>query len=120
MNRPVSEETRKKLSDAAKGRDVSELQKKATEAASKSPKSGPFETNINAIDWHLISPEGKEYKFHSLAFWARHNYELFGFHDIKDAKNVAAGISTAKRGVLGKDVGVCTYKGWKVIVDEEE
>lgn len=56
-----------------------------------------------------------------MAFWARHNYELFGFHDIKDARLVAAGIRAAKRGALGKRKdGVCTYKGWKVIVDEEE
>mgnify|MGYP000311522779 CR=1 FL=1 len=36
-----------------------------TPAAQKSPKSGKFLTNINAKDWHLISPDGKEYKFES-------------------------------------------------------
>ena len=34
-----------------------------TPAAQKSPKSGKFLTNINAKDRHLISPDGKEYKF---------------------------------------------------------
>lgn len=42
--------------------------RKGTEAAKKSPNSGRFESNVNAIDWHLISPEGKHYCFHSLNF----------------------------------------------------
>lgn len=67
-----------------------------TPAAQKSPKSGKFLTNVNAKDWHLISPDGKEFK------------------------NVSTGLSGAKRAMLGRNYGCCTYKGWKVIPTEHD
>ena len=54
-----------------------EIQRKATEAAKKSPKSGRFETNRAAIDWHLVSPEGEHFYIHSLSFWLRENCDKF-------------------------------------------
>lgn len=113
-----SKETRAKLSDAAQGRNMSELQKTGTAAASASPKSGRFVTNINAKDWHLISPEGKHYHFHSLNFWLRENVkELFGCEpDSHECENVRSGLGKAKGAVLGKKgCNSCTYKGWQVI-----
>ena len=71
--RKKSAEEREKISQTAIGRDMTELQAMATKAASESPNSGKFETNVNAKDWHLISPEGKHYFFHSLNFWMREN-----------------------------------------------
>lgn len=93
-----------------------------TPAAQKSPKSGKFLTNINAKDWHLISPDGKEYKFHSLNYWLRENGDkLFGCApDSKEFKNVSTGLSGAKRAMLGRNYGCCTYKGWKVIPTEHD
>ena len=78
-----------------------------TPAAQKSPKSGKFLTNVNAKDWHLISPDGKEYKFHSLNFWLRENGDkLFGcVPDSKEFKNVSTGLSGAKRAMLGRNYG---------------
>lgn len=117
----LSEETKKKISEKAKGRDTSESRQKATQGAMKSPKSGRFITNINAKDWHLISPEGKHYYFHSLNFWLRENCrELFGCEpDSREFINVRAGLSGAKRATMGKSSYRCTtYKGWRVIPTE--
>lgn len=117
-----SAETRKKISDSAKGRDMGELWKQGVDAAQKSPLSGRFETNVNAIDWHLISPEGKHYFFHSLHFWLRENCkELFGCEpDSREFRNVRSGLSGAKRGALGKNYPCTTYKGWQVIPTADE
>lgn len=116
----LPEETRKKISESAKGRDMTGMQAAGTAAAQASPKSGRFETNVNAIDWHLISPEGKHYYFHSLSFWLRENgFELFGCEpDSREFNNVRSGISNAKRAMLGKKYPCCTYKGWQVIPTE--
>lgn len=117
-----SEETKAKISTAAKGRDLSMLQPLAVEAAKKSPISGRFQTNINAIDWHLVSPEGKHYYFHSLNHWLReHGTELFGCKpDSREYNNVRSGLSGAKRATLGKDYPCCTYKGWRVIPTNDD
>ncbi|MGN0378510.1 MAG: hypothetical protein ACI4EU_02855 [Butyrivibrio sp.] len=115
--RVYSDESRKKISSKAKGRDLSNLQPKAVEAAKRSPNSGRFETNINAIDWHLISPEGRHYYFHSLNKWLRENcLELFGCEpDSRQYNNVRSGLAGAKRAMMGKKYPCCTYKGWQVI-----
>lgn len=114
--------TRKKISDKAKRRDMSSLQKIATEAALESPRSGRFETNINAIDWHLISPDGKHYYIHSLQNWLRENgLELFGCNpDSREFENVRSGLSGAKRAMLGGKYACTTYKGWQVIPSDQE
>lgn len=108
-----SDITKKKISEKAKGRDLKELQKVGVEAAKNSPKSGRFETNINSMDWHLISPDGKHYYFHSLKFWLRKNCkELFGCEpDSREYKNVASGLCGGKRASLGKNYPCSTYKG---------
>lgn len=121
-----SANTRKKISEAAKGRDMSNIQIVGTEAAKASPKSGRFETNINAKDWHLISPEGKHYYFHSLNFWLReHCREFFECEpDSRGYINARSGLSNAKRAMLGKISGgqrpCCTYKGWRVLPTDED
>lgn len=121
-----SNETRKKISAASKGRDMSELQSLGTEAAKMSPKSGRFETNVNAKDWHLISPDGEHYYFHSLNFWLRENCEnLFGFApDSKDFYNAVSGLGRAKRSVMGKlpdgQRPGYSYKGWRVLPTNDD
>lgn len=122
IGKNITEETRKKMSASAQGRDMTDLQAAGTAAAQVSPKSGRFKTNVNAVDWHLISPEGKHYYFHSLNFWLRENgRELFGCEpDSREFHNVRSGLSGAKRAVLGKKYPCCTYKGWKVIPTDLE
>lgn len=113
--RVFSAEARQKMSQKAKERDVAYLNALGTAAAKESPNSGRFETNVNAVDWHLISPEGKHYYFHSLHHWLRENCrKLFGCEpDSREFKNVRSGLSGARRAVLGKNYPCCTYKGWQ-------
>ena len=107
------------MSLSAQGRDMIDLQAAGTAASQASPKSGRFVTNVNAIDWHLISPEGKHHYFHSLNFWAREHCELFGFDKTEsNANKISSGIRQAKAGAEGKRYAkTCTYKGWTVIVE---
>lgn len=111
-----------KISSAAKGRDMSTLQKLGTAAALKSPKSGRFETNVNAVDWHLISPDGKHYQFHSLMHWLRENgKELFGCEpDTREFNNVRSGLCNAKQSTLGGTYRCTTYKGWQVLPTDQD
>ena len=107
----------RKISAKSAGRDMSNLQKVAVEAAKTSPKAGRFITNVNAKDWHLISPNGEHYYFHSLMDWLRKNgKELFGCEpDSKEFNNVRSGLAGAKRNVMGKQYPCSTYKGWQVV-----
>lgn len=113
-----SSETRQKISDAAKGRDTSVFQKTGTAAALRSPKAGRFETNVNAIDWHLISPEGQHYYFRSLQHWLRENCrELFGCEpDSREFHNIRAVLCNAKAAASGRGKYPCTtYRGWRCL-----
>lgn len=121
--REKSIEEREKISKAAAGRDMTELQAMAIKAVSESPHTGKFETNINAKDWHLISPEGRHYFFHSLNFWMRENGEnFFGCKpDSREFHNAVSGLWGAKRAAQGKKTArCCTYKGWKVIPTKDD
>lgn len=121
-NRRKSQEEREKISQKAKSRDLSRLQEIGVQAAKNSPKAGRFETNINAKDWHLISPAGKHYHFHSLNYWLRENCrELFDCEpDTREFLNVRSGLSGAKRAAMGKNYPCCTYKGWQAIPTDKE
>lgn len=120
-----SEDSKHKMSDVRrKNPNNLKMQKKATEAAKQSPKSGRFETNRAAVDWHLISPDGEHFYIHSLSFWLRENCnKYFGVEpDSKQFFNVIAGMSRVKRSMLGKlphgQRPGYTYKGWRVIPTE--
>lgn len=122
-----SQESRDKMSKSRLANPrCMELQKKATSAAQISPRSGRFEENIHAIDWHLISPDGKHYKFRSLRNWLRDNgKQFFGVSpDTKQFESVVSGLSRVKRSVMGtlpldQRPGY-TYKGWQVIPTERD
>jgi predicted nucleic acid-binding Zn ribbon protein len=47
-----------------------------------SPLTGPYETNRNAKDWHLIDPTGREHRFRNLSLFIRSHPELFGPDDL--------------------------------------
>lgn len=118
----LPEDVKRKISQKAQGRDMSKLQQMGTMCAQKSPKSGRFETNINAKKWHLISPDGKEYRFTSLTYWLRENCrELFGCEpDTREFRNVRSGLAGAKRGYMGKSYPCATYKGWRVLPTDDD
>lgn len=120
--RKKSSEVKRKIAEAAKDRNMTALQKTGTEAALKSPRSGRFETNVNAVDWHLVSPDGKHYQFHSLMHWLRENgKELFGCEpDTREFNNVRSGLCGAKRAMLGGTYRCTTYKGWQVLPTEQD
>lgn len=113
-----NDESRKKLSEIGQTENL----KRGTPSAMKNPKSGRFVTNANSKDWHLISPGGKHYKFHSLNFWLRENGErFFGCKaDSNEFKNVRSGLSGAKRAMLGGKYECRTYKGWKVLPTNDD
>ena len=96
--------------------------KMGTAAAKCSPRSGRFETNINAKNWHLISPDGKHYRFKSLNFWLRENcLELFGVEpDSREFHNIRSGLTGAKRAAMGKNYLCCTYMGWQVVPTDDD
>ncbi|RGC27217.1 hypothetical protein DWX41_18285 [Hungatella hathewayi] len=110
-----SEESRKRLSERGKTANLQE----GTKAALKSPRSGRYETNVNAKKWHIVSPDGQHYKFKNLHHWARQNCALFGFDETEEnAIKIAKGLQHAKAGELGKKYAfTSTYKGWRIIID---
>lgn len=122
-----SEESKRRMSETRRANPRNtEIQRKATEAAKNSPKSGRFETNRAAIDWHLVSPEGEHFYIHSLSFWLRENCnKYFGVEPgSKQFFNIIAGLSRVKRSVLGtlpegQRPGY-SYKGWSVIPTEDD
>lgn len=110
----VKAETRKKLSEIAKSKGMTENLKKGTPAAQKSPKSGRFGTNVNAKDWVLISPTGKKYECHSLTNFIRKNPDLFEIDGSDEAVNrFANGIRVIKGNIRHNRRGQ-TFHGWTV------
>lgn len=113
-----SEESRERLKKLGQTENL----KTGTAAAKCSPRSGRFETNINAKNWHLISPDGKHYRFKSLNFWLRENcLELFGVEpDSREFNNIRSGLTGAKRAAMGKKYLCCTYRGWQVVPTDDD
>lgn len=105
-----SDESREKLRVRGKTQNL----QLGTAAAMKSPKSGRFETNVNAKIWKLTSPEGKIYICKNLTLWCRDHCDLFGVDATEhNAQIIRTGLTNAKRGAQGKlTAQTCTYKGW--------
>lgn len=122
-----SQESRDKMRESRlKNPRNKELQEAATKAAQNSKKAGRFEENVHAIDWHLVSPDGKHYRFHSLHNWLRNYGKMFfGVNpDTRQFENVIYGLSRAKKSVMGtlppgQRPGY-TYKGWQVIPTNDD
>lgn len=113
--RKHSEETARKISESAKGRDMTALQVKGTEAAKKSPKSGRFETNSSAKRWVLLSPDKRIYECVNLAEFVRKNPNLFGAEpNDKEVSRICHGFFNIKKNLIRK-VGTVTYKGWTLL-----
>lgn len=120
--RKMPESAKKVLSEKHKGQNLDGIRDKAIEAIKKSPTMGRYVTNRNAMDWHLIAPDGTEYFFHSLNFWLRENCrELFDCEpDSKGFLSVRSGLTNAKRAMMGKIQTTKTYKGWKVLPTKDD
>ena len=93
----------------------------STEALQKDPRLGRFETNIHAIWWHLVSPEGEEYKFKNLSHWLRTTGHIyFGVEaEGRDIGLVRGGLQQAKKKTR-KNGRQFYYKGWAVIPTQAE
>lgn len=108
----VSDETRQKISSAAKGRGFTENLSKGTRAAQSSQKGGRFETNASAKTWTLISPDGIQYTCTNLNHWIRTYAELFGVEPTgENVRRISAGFRVIKRNIK-LNRGCQTYKGW--------
>lgn len=81
---------------------------KGTDVAKKSPKSGRFETNVNAKTWVLCSPNNVIYTIRNLNKFCRDNETLFN----TPWRNSSSGI----RAILRKKGRVpSSYKGWYLL-----
>ena len=123
--RQFNEETRAKMSDSHKTEKayehLDEIRSASTEALLKDPRLGRFESNIHAIWWHLVSPEGEEYKFKNLSHWLRTTgYIYFGVDaEDHDIRLVRIGLQQAKKKTK-KTGRQFYYKGWAVIPTQTE
>jgi hypothetical protein len=84
----------------------------ATAAALVSRKSGPFETNINAKVWAIVSPSGEEFVVRNLRLWCLSNPELFSPNSGLAAYAGIRQIAASLRGKTPRPVG--QWKGWKL------
>ncbi|MGN0608836.1 MAG: hypothetical protein ACI4J6_06490 [Oscillospiraceae bacterium] len=118
--RKLSEQARANMSEAAKKKGYTENLKKGTPASQKSPKSGRFETNINAKDWIIISPTGEQYECHSLINFIRKNPKLFDIDGSdKEVYRISKGFYTIKRNTRLNLRGQ-SYYGWTVEIPKNE
>lgn len=46
------------------------------EAVKTHPKTGHFETHHGAVEWHILSPKGEDFKFKNLVLWIDEHEEL--------------------------------------------
>lgn len=112
--RKLSEKARANMSEASKEKGYTENLKSGTPAAQKSPKSGRFDTNINAKDWIIISPNGEQYECHSLKNFIRKNPQLFDIDGSDEEVNrIARGFYVIKRNTNLNHKGQ-SYYGWTV------
>ncbi len=102
-----SEESRKRKASEGETENL----KKGTPAALLSPKSGSFETNVNAQDWILIDPDGNLHYIRNLSLWCKNNAaEIFG----RTPHQVKTGLLQIKRSIQGKrsKSPVMHYREW--------
>lgn len=116
----VTDETRQKISESSKGRDMSKLQVIGTAAALKSPKAGRYETNSSAKRWVLLSPDGQIYECTNLTEFVRRNPQLFDIElTDKNVIRIVHGFFTIKKNLKRRE-GTVTYKGWSLLSWSDE
>lgn len=50
--------------------------KRAHEVIKTKPNTGHFNTHHGAVEWHLVSPDGVEYRFKNLVLWIEQHEDL--------------------------------------------
>ena len=74
---------------------------------------GSFETNQEAKEWCIQSPDGLIYEFRNLRLWAKNNGHLF---DNPNPDTIAHGFYALKRSLQGKTQRPHNhYKGWLLL-----
>lgn len=81
-----------------------------TPSAQESPKSGRFDTNINAKEWELLSPEGERYRLRNLKNWIREHHDLLG---IAEGDRAAALAYKGFQHVRRRDM--LSWHGWTIL-----
>lgn len=115
-NHSVSDETRQKLSAAAKRRENYENLKNGTAAAKRSEKGGRNEKNSSAKTYFLISPDGRKFTVTNLVNWIRNHIDMFECEetDIETAVDrISHGFYEIKYNIKKNRRGQ-TYKGWSI------
>lgn len=103
-----SEDKRKQLSERGQTTNL----KQGTPAALQSPIAGPFETNYNALEWVIRSPDGVTYQCRNLNLWLREHADLLP----GTPEQARAGLMQVKRSMQGKTKRkVSTWKRWTVV-----
>lgn len=121
--RELSDYSRMKMSESAKRRGMAEsVRQKGRDVKSHTLGGGRFETNRNAKQWHLISPDGQEYHISNLLLFVREHAEMFGIDgkDDKKCKYILQQFSVLKWHMKndGKQTTCCG--GWKIIIPEDD
>jgi len=85
-----------------------------THAARQSPIAGPFETNKEALIWHLEAPDGRRYTVRNLRLFFRNHPELIPDNTMEQATH---GIYAIKASMMGTRKGRPTtqWKGWRLL-----
>ncbi len=82
-----------------------------TEAARRSPVSGPFPTNRNALVWTIESPEGKLFTMRNLNRFIRTHPTMFD----GTLNQARSGFTQMRRSQQGKTKRpVSQWKGWRL------
>lgn len=107
-----NEESKKRLSSVGETENL----KKGTEAARRSPISGPFETNQNAKHWVLKSPEGIIHEFDNLNLFIRSHPAWFSNpKSASTALRASAACLAGRPSPSRKNRQFTQYKGWQVV-----
>lgn len=93
----------------------------AHEKIKTNPNTGHFETHHGAVEWHLMSPERKEYRFKNLVLWIEENEDLLPM-STRTGKKVSNRTFFREMQRLKSDNEKYThsrddYHGWRVIKD---
>lgn len=86
--------------------------KRGTPAARENWKSGPFEMNLNAKEWVVISPCGRRYECRNLRLWCERNARMFEPHHWRNAYAGLRQVSAWMRGKTRRQVS--TWRGWSL------
>lgn len=111
----VSDETKTKISRAAKKRGYSENLKRGSAAAAISEKAGRNVNNSSAKTYLLLSPDGKQFNVTNLNHWIRNHIDLFDcIGTDEDISRISHGFYTVKKNIK-KNIRGQTYKGWTIL-----